>query len=411
MEVNPNVTLLKDEGAYRVAAAAALLDRAGRKVIHLEIGQPSFKTPEYIANAAKDAITSGFTQYVNPSGLPELKEEIAKHVNRTRNIQVEAANVVVGPGAKPPMYFAMQCIMEPGCEVLIPDPGFPSYENTVKVFGGVAVRFNALNSDTAGEIEKLITPKTRLIILNSPSNPTGRVFSQKENEQIAAVLKKHSKIYVISDEIYCHLFYNNNSGQDDSLRKEFPTCHSIASIPGMLERTIIVDGFSKTFSMTGFRLGFAVAEKSLAARLHLLLTHAIGCTASFTQKAGVVALSGENRVKEVMFMVNEYKKRRDYVVSRLNSIPGIKCDSPEGAFYAFADVSGIGIPTREFCDKCLNEGLVAILPGGDFGAAGENFIRISYVGSEDVLKEGLDRIAATVEKIKAASSPNKKVKV
>jgi len=249
-----------------------------------------------------------------------------------------------------------------------------------------------------------------VVIINSPSNPTGRVLSKAELDNIAAVLRPHANLWIVSDEIYCHLTYENEAQaapSDDSL----PTTPSIASIPDLLDRTIVVDGFSKAFQMTGWRLGFVICKPALAQRLHLLMTHAIGCTASFTQVAGVAALTHEGRAKAIADVVAEYRQRRDYVVSRLNAMPGVTCEAPVGAFYAFADVSGVGIPARELCDRCLKEGLVAILPGGDFGPRGENFVRVSYVGDLDVLKEGMDRIEKVVKAVAATLSPTKKVKM
>jgi len=369
--MNQSVMMLRDEGAYRVLAAAGALERQGKKIVHLEIGQPAFPTPEWVAQAGIDAITSGFTQYTNPSGLVELKQAIAKHVAHTRGgLAVTEANVVVGPGAKPGLWFAVQAVLSPGDEVLIPDPGFPmvgrlpqcgarlttsrQYQNMAKVFGATPVFYAALGD--VREWASLVTRRTKVIILNSPSNPTGRVLSRDELAVVAEFARK-ARLWVVSDEIYSHLTYSDNA----PAANEFSTTPSIASLPGMLESTIIVDGFSKTFSMTGWRLGFVVCAPALAQRLHLLLTHAVGCTASFTQKAGVVALTHESRVRNVADMVKEYKRRRDYVCERLNAMPGVTCAKPEGAFYAFANVSGVGIPARDLCERCLHDGGVAIL--------------------------------------------------
>lgn len=285
IQTTPAVNLLKDEGAYRVLAAAQAIEKTGKKVVHLEIGQPGFPTPKYIAEVGQRAIADGFTTYVNPSGTMEIKEAIANHIRETRNLAaVTADNVVVGPGAKPGLFFAAQAVISAGDEVLIPDPGFPTYENLVKLFGGVAVRYNALSATIASEVGSKLTPKTRLIILNSPSNPTGRIFSRQENKHLADELRKFPAVWIVSDEIYCHLIYEDNNDA-------FATAPSIIGEPGMQDRTIIIDGFSKTFSMTGWRLGFAICNAELAKKLHLLMTHAVGCTASFSQRAGTVALT------------------------------------------------------------------------------------------------------------------------
>lgn len=394
MQFNPQVHLLKDEGAYRVLAAAQALEKQGHNVVHLEIGQPSFPTPAWVAAAGVEAIQQGFTKYTNPSGVLELKQAIAKHFSQTRQVAVSHDCVVVGPGAKPGLWFGVSSIVTKLDEVLLPDPGFPSYENMIKQFECVPVRYNALAADVAQELASKITPKTKAIILNSPSNPTGRVYTKPELERVAAMLHNFPQVWVVSDEIYCHLTYDQDAGQQEQDKNTFPTCPSIASLPGMLDRTLVVDGFSKTFQMTGWRLGFVICPPSLAERLHLLMTHAVGCTASFTQRAGIAALEHPLAATTVRETVTEYQRRRDYVVKRLNDMPGVECEPPAGAFYAFAKITGGS--ARELCDKCLNQGHVAILPGGDFGPAGEEYIRISYVGDMAVLKEGLDRMEQVI---------------
>jgi aspartate aminotransferase len=368
------------------------------------------QTPKWICDAANDAIAKGFTKYVNPSGTPDIKQAIATHFSKTRSVEVGPERVVVGPGAKPGLWFGVQAVVSAGDEILCPDPGFPSYENMAKVFGCIPTRYDALATNVDVELAKHITNKTKVVILNSPSNPTGRVLSREELERIARVLSSHPSVWIVSDEIYCHLTYEDTS-QVNADADEFPTTPSIASISGMLDRTIVVDGFSKAFQMTGWRLGFVVCQPALAQRLHLLMTHAVGCTASFTQAAGVAALTHRGRGRDLADVVVEYRKRRDYVVERMNAMPGVKCNAPVGAFYAFADVSAVGIPAREFCDRCLREGHVAILPGGDFGPKGENFVRISYVGDLSVLKDGMDRIEKIARLVQEElQSPKKKVK-
>ena len=367
------------------------------------------QTPSWIVEAGTSAISSGFTKYVNPSGTTEIKQAIAKHFTKTRGVTIGMDRVVVGPGAKPGLWFGFQAIASQGDEILCPDPGFPSYENMVKCFGCTAVKYDALANEVGAELKQHITSKTKAVILNSPSNPTGRVYSQEDLAKIAGVMQNYENIWIISDEIYCHLIYDH----DDEVEYPFdyfPTSPSIAVFPNMLDRTIVVDGFSKTFQMTGWRLGFVICNPELASKLHLLMTHAIGCTASFTQVAGIAALTNPNAGKALSDVIKEYKQRRNYVVSRLNAMSGISCETPKGAFYAFADVSKCGISARELCDKFLNEGFVAILPGGDFGSKGENFIRISYVGTLETLKEGLDRMEKVVLSLSSFPS-TKKIKL
>ena len=346
---------------------------------------------------------------MNPSGAPDLKQAIADHFSKTRHIHIGPERVVVGPGAKPGLWFGVQAVVAAGDEILCPDPGFPSYENMAKVFGCVPVRYDALSNDLAAELKKHLTAKTKVVIINSPSNPTGRVLSKDELKAIAEVFLPRKDVWIVSDEIYCHLTYEDGKTSDGGDDDNLPTTPSIASFPELLDRTIVVDGFSKAFQMTGWRLGFVICQPELAKKLHLLMTHAIGCTASFTQVAGVAALTHKGRGKAIAEVVAEYRKRRDFVVSRMNAMPGVRCEAPTGAFYAFADVSGVGIPARELCDRCLQEGHVAILPGGDFGPKGENFVRISYVGDLDVLKEGMDRMEKVVRMVaNEKDSPSKK---
>lgn len=389
MDFTIGVAALKDEGAYKVLAAAQALEAQGKHVVHLEIGQPDFPTPQFICEAGIQALRQGKTQYCGPSGIAEIKEAIAKQVSTSRGIDVTAENVVVGPGAKPGMWFAVQALVREGDEVLIPDPGFPTYSNMVKAFGGVPRPFKCIHSIDVEEIKAKINENTRMIVLNSPSNPTGAVLTHEQLQALANVCKSHPKLWVISDEIYSQLLYVD----DSTTGRQAP---SIASLPGMLERTIIVDGFSKTFSMTGWRLGYVVCNPSLARRLHLLMTHAVGCTATFTQLAGVEALTSTKSANAIKTMVEEYRKRRDYVVQRLNDMPNVSCAMPQGAFYVFPDISKLGVKSEQLSDRCLKEGLVAVLPGTDFGANGEGYLRLSYVTDLETLKEGLDRIEKVI---------------
>jgi aspartate/methionine/tyrosine aminotransferase len=295
--------------------------------------------------------------------------------------------VVIGPGAKPALFFPMLALVEPGDEVVIPDPGFPSYAASVQVAGGVPVpvRLSEMRSLDVAELEAAMTPKTRLIVLNSPSNPTGGVSPLEDLERIADAAKRGG-CWVLSDEIYSRLVYNG----------EAP---SIAALPGMRERTIILDGFSKTYAMTGWRLGFGIMPASLAERVELLLTHSVGCTADFTQAAGMAALMGDQ--SSVQRMRTEFKSRRDRLVAKLNAIPGVSCAVPEGAFYVFPDVSRFGMTSKALADMLLDEAGVALLPGSDFGKGGEGHLRISYATSWERLEEGVDRIAALLARLPA----------
>lgn len=378
------VSSLENEGAYAVMAAATAVEAAtGKPVIHLEIGQPGFPTPKPVAQAAIDAINAGMTKYSSPRGVAPLRAEIAQWVNANRGLHINPENVVVGPGAKPGLFFAtLALIRGKHDQVIIPDPGFPTYSAMVAVANGtsVPVRLRAdMRSFDMQAFEQAVNERTRLVVLNSPGNPTGGVIPDEDLERIAELAKKFD-FWVISDEIYSQLCYQDGFT-------------SIAALPGMAERTVVVDGFSKSYCMTGWRLGWAIMPKELAERVELLLVHSVGCTATFTQEAGVTAISSGG---EVEMLRNEYRKRRDIVVEGLNAIPGVKCDTPQGAFYAFADVRSFGKSSREIADVLLREGLVAVLPGTDFGEGGEGFIRLSYVSEEEDLREGLRRIAKTL---------------
>lgn len=372
---------LKPEGAYQVLAKAGELERAGRHIIHLEIGQPDYATFENVSEAGIDAIKTGKTRYTPPSGIPSLREALAQDAGRRRGISVSPEEVVIGPGGKPILFFPTMAIISPGDEVIYPNPGFPTYEAMIKVAGGIPVPVPLLEENQFSfDIEvfdRLISDKTKLIILNSPSNPTGGVIPQADLEHIAQAAQRH-KAWVMSDELYTRIVY-------DGL-----TAPSIASIPGMKERTIIVDGFSKTYSMTGWRLGYGIMPKALADKVDLLLTHAVGSTAHFTQFAGVEAVTGpQHRVDE---MVNEYQRRRNAIVAGLNSLPGVKCQVPQGAFYAFPNITGTGLDSSTLANRILEKAGVALLPGNSFGEYGEGYLRLSYANSIENIQQGIEQI-------------------
>jgi aspartate aminotransferase len=377
---------LKPEGAYQVLARANQLEAAGRQIVHLEIGQPDYPTFENVSWAGVEAIRTGKTRYTPPAGMPSLREAIAEDAGKRRGIQFTADEVVVSPGGKPNLFFPTLALIEHGDEVIYPNPGFPTYEAMIKVAGGIPVAVplleeNQFSFDLAA-FDKLINEKTKLIIINSPSNPTGGVIPLDDLKHIAAQAQKFD-CWVMSDEIYGRIIY-------DGL-----TAPSIAALPGMKERTIIVDGFSKTYSMTGWRLGYGIMPVELAARVDLLLTHSIGSTAHFTQFAGLEAVTGPQDMVDVM--VAEYQRRRDVIVDGLNAIPGFSCQKPQGAFYAFPNIRKTGMSSNDLANLILEKAGVALLPGSSFGEYGEGFLRLSYANSIENIQLGLDKISKALK--------------
>jgi aspartate/methionine/tyrosine aminotransferase len=358
---------LKPEGAYHVLGRALQLEKEGREIIHFEIGQPDFPTFENICEAGIQAIRSGKTRYTPPAGMMELRAAIAEDAGRRRGISILPQEVVISPGGKPNLFFPTLALVEEGDEVMYPDPGFPTYEAMILVAGGIPVAMPLLEENDFSldldAFDRLINPRTKLVILNSPSNPTGGVLSWEALHHIAEQVQRYD-CWVLSDEIYSRLVYDNL------------TAPSIASLTGMKERTIIVDGFSKTYSMTGWRLGFGIMPVALAQQVELLLTHSIGATAHFTQFAGLEAILGQQEAGNEM--VAEFQRRREVMVSGLNSLPGFRCRQPQGAFYAFPNIREIGQSSAELADRLLEEAGVALLPGSAFGAYGEGYLRLSY---------------------------------
>ncbi len=381
-DFSDRVTFLEAEGAYAVLAHAQELEAQGRKILHLEIGQPDYPTPEHVAEAGVAAIRAGQTRYNPPAGLPRLRELVAIQTGRRLNLDIKPACVVIGPGSKPGLFFPSLALIRPGDEVIYPDPGFPTYEAMIRVAGGIPVPIplreeNQFSFDLQVFDEK-ISDKTRLVILNSPANPTGGVIPLQDLEHIAGQVRKHDS-WVLSDEIYNHLVYDGRDAK------------SIASLPGMLERTVIVDGFSKTYSMTGWRLGYAIMPELLAERVELLVTHSVGCTATFTQYAGIEALEGPQDFVEEM--TEDYQRRRDRIVTGLNSIRGVHCQVPHGAFYVFPNVKSFGIPSAVLARRILDEAAVAVLAGTDFGRGGEGYLRLCYSASVETLEAALEKLA------------------
>ena len=375
------VNSLQAEGAYAVLARAQALEAQGRKILHLEIGQPDFPTFPNVSAAGVQAIQAGQTRYTSPAGMPPLRTAIAESISERLGLDIPPARVLVGPGAKPGLFFPTLALVNPSDEVLYPDPGFPTYEAMIRVAGGIPIpvplREENQFSFDLNAFDARISDKTRLIILNSPANPTGGVIPLADLKHIAGKAMEYNA-WVMSDEIYGQLAY-------DGLRVP-----SIAALPGMLDRTIIVDGFSKTYAMTGWRLGYMVMPEPLAERVELLLTHSIGCSAAFTQVAGIEALTGpQDRIAE---NVAEYQRRRDYIVAGLNAIPGVSCQVPQGAFYAFPNVKSFCLSSKEIAQRLIDEAGVALLAGSDFGAGGEGYLRICYATSMDVIRESLKQM-------------------
>jgi aspartate aminotransferase len=380
MKLAEKMSRIGTESAFEVLAKARALEKQGRHVIHLEIGEPDFPTPAHVVEAGKRALDEGWTKYGPTQGFPELREAIAAYISRTRGIAVGAENVCVVPGGKPIMYFLMTALLEPGDEVIYPDPSFPIYESLIHFLGATPVGVPVVESrgfsfdlDT---LRSRLSDKTKLVILNSPANPTGGVIPRDDIAQMADMLRTRDVI-VLSDEIYSRIWYENE-----------PT--SITSFDGMLDKTVLLDGFSKTYSMTGWRLGYGVMPTWLAQAVVQLMVNSNSCTASFSQRAGIAALEGPQDC--VTAMVAEFRKRRDAIVAGLNSIPGFRCAVPAGAFYAFPNVTGTKMGSKELADLLLNEAGVACLDGKAFGQHGDGHLRFSYANSLPNILEAIDRI-------------------
>ncbi|MGA2624043.1 MAG: pyridoxal phosphate-dependent aminotransferase [Bacteroidota bacterium] len=386
IHVAKRMSRLGTETAFEVLAKARALEAQGKNIIHLEIGEPDFDTPSNIKNAAKKALDDGFTHYGPAAGLPQARATIAKHISETRGIEVKPEHVVFTPGGKPIMYFVITACVDEGDEVIYPNPGFPIYESVIQFVGGKAIPLQ-LKEDrdfrfSIDDLKRLITKKTRLLIINSPQNPTGGVLTENDIREIAKLAIEHN-LLVLSDEIYGHILYDGH--------RQF----SIASVPGMQERTVILDGFSKTYAMTGWRLGYGVMPEELAAYVTKLQINVNSCTASFSQIAAIEALTGPQRDAERM--VEEFKRRRDVIVNGLNSIKGIRCKKPLGAFYVFPNITGTGKTSRELETIFLNEAGVACLSGTAFGRMGEGYLRFSYANSIPNIETALERIAKTLK--------------
>ena len=373
------------EAAFRVFARAGQLEAEGRDIVHLEMGEPDFPTPAHIREACQRALDEGHTGYSPAAGLPALRAAVARRIARTRGIDVTPEQVVITPGGKPVIFYTYLAFVEPGDEVIYPDPGFPIFESMTDALGAVRRPWHP-GSGTERRpdldaLEALFSERTRLLVLNSPSNPTGVVYRKEEIERIADICRSRD-VVVLSDEIYSSILFGT-------------THHSIAAEPGMQERTVLLDGFSKTWSMTGWRLGYAVAPPEIAGVYEKLMTNSNSCAVTFSQHAALAALEGPQ--DEVERMVAAFRERRDALVEGLNRIPGVHCDLPEGSFFAFADVRGTGIDATHLADRLLEQGGVACVDGPAFGAGGAGHIRFSFAASVERIREATRRMADVVQ--------------
>src|SRR5579863_8240088 len=386
LQLARRMSRLGTETAFEVLNKARALERQGKSIIHLEIGEPDFDTPANVVEAAVDALHKGWTHYGPSAGLPDLRQTIAEYVGLTRAVKVTPEEVVVVPGGKPIIFFTMLALIDEGDEVIYPNPGFPIYESMIHYVGGKAVPIQ-LREDhdfslDVSELAALITDRTKLIILNSPHNPTGGVMQRRDVEQVAKIIGDRN-IVVLSDEIYSRLLFEGEH-------------FSIMSVPGMQERTVLLDGFSKTYAMTGWRMGYGVMRADLAAHMTRLMTNSNSCTASFTQMAGVEALRGDQT--SVDHMCAEFKHRRDVVVAGLNKIKGFSCRLPKGAFYVFPNITKTGWKSKPLADALLEQAGVAALSGTAFGAFGEGYLRFSIANSLENLEQALERVGSWAEK-------------
>lgn len=378
--------VLGTETAFEVLAKAKALEKQGREIIHLEIGEPDFDTPQNIREAATRAMNSGYTHYVPAAGIPELRETIAEYISKTRHIDVSPEEVVVTPGAKPIIFFSVLACVEVGDEVMYPNPGFPIYESMINFIGAKPVPMplkeeNDFAIDTQDTIEK-ISDKTKMIILNFPENPTGGVLTKENLEAIADKVKDRTDLVIVSDEVYSRDIYEGEH-------------QSIASLPEMKEKTVIIDGFSKTYAMTGWRLGYGVMRKDLASKITQLMINSNSCTCAFSQMAGIEALRGPQ--DEVDRMVEQFRQRREVIVSGLNKIEGITCKKPQATFYVFPNVKGINMDSQKLPDFLLNKAGVAALSGTAFGEFGKGYLRFSFANSIPNIEKALGRIEEVLQ--------------
>jgi aspartate aminotransferase len=387
MQLAQRMDQIGTEGAFEVLARARALEAQGRDVIHLEIGEPDFDTPAHIVEAGAQALRAGHTHYTPPIGVPALRQAIARHVSHSRGVEVSPEQVVVTPGAKPIMFFAMLTLLEAGDEAIYPDPGFPIYRSMIRFVGATPVPLPLHEEQNfrfdADEFRSLVSDRTRLVILNSPHNPTGGALTRQDLEAVAEVAQERD-ILVLSDEIYDRILYEGEH-------------LSILSLPGMESHTILLGGFSKTYAMTGWRMGYGVMPRELTGQFAKLIINSNSCTAGFTQQAGIAALEGPQDA--VHAMVAAFQKRRQVIVEGLNRIPGFRCLRPAGAFYVFPNVKGTGMSSKAVADCLLQEAGVAVLDGGDFGRQGEGYLRLSYANSVENIQRALERIEQAISSL------------
>jgi aspartate/methionine/tyrosine aminotransferase len=389
MKLASRVARMGTESAFEVLAKARALERQGRKITHLEIGEPDFDTPAHIKEAAAEALREGFTHYVSAPGLPELREAVGEFFGSTGRARYPTDQVVITPGAKPIMFYAIMSLCEEGDEVIFPDPGFPMYQSITSFAGATAVPV-PLHEDhqfrvDPDEVAALVTDRTKLIVLNTPHNPCGSALIREDLEAIARIAIEHD-IYVLSDEVYWAIRYGNHGGHA-----------SISAVDGMQERTIVLDGCSKTHAMTGWRLGFCGVPRPLVDPFNRLIINSVSCTAAFTQRAALAAVTGP--WEPIQAMIDEFHKRRDVIVDGLNRIPGISCVEPVGAFYAFPNITELGRSSEEVADFLLDRAGVACLAGTAFGPNGQGYLRFSYANSIESIRDALDAIEATLPEL------------
>ncbi len=391
MKLATRMDRLGTESAFDVLAKAKAIEATGRKMIHLEIGEPDFDTPAHIVEAAAEALRAGQTHYVPAPGIPAARQAVAQFLERTGRMQTRPDRVIITPGAKPIMWYSILALCDEGDEVIYPDPGFPMYESITSFVGAKPVPIslreeNSFRVDPA-ELESLVTDRTKLVILNSPHNPCGGALTREDCEAIAEIAIRRD-LTVLSDEVYWAIRYDGKHA-------------SVLDVDGMAERTILLDGWSKTFAMTGWRLGFGVFPEALVEPVTRLVINSVSCTSAFSQHAAIAALTGP--WEPVDAMVTEFRQRRDVVVEGLNRIPGVSCVEPAGAFYAFPSVKELGLPSKAIEDRLLDRAGVACLSGTSFGRYGEGYLRLSYANSVENLRAALDALGVTVAELSARS--------
>jgi aspartate/methionine/tyrosine aminotransferase len=388
MTVASRMMDLGTETAFEVLAKARALEAQGKEIIHLEIGEPDFDTPKHIVEAGIKALQEGYTHYGPTPGLPELREAIARNSREVRGIDTDPSHVVVTPGAKPIMFYVILALAEPGVDVIYPNPGFPIYESMIRFSGATPVPMRLIEEKgyhpDLSDLAKRITERTRLIIINSPENPCGSALTKEELETIASLVKERDDLYVMADEIYKDILYTGEH-------------YSIATFPEMSQRTIILDGFSKSYAMTGWRLGYGIIPEELVPHVTRLAVNSVSCAASFSQRAAIAALDGPQ--DEVQIMAAEFSQRRRLITDGLRSIPGINCPEPEGAFYVFPSIKETGLSSSEFEERALSEAGVALLSGSAFGEYGEGYVRLSYANSQENIKKALERLDKFIRSI------------